>query len=85
MSSLQPRSLSNGNTHGVPSSTDVVDDASIRPSITRINIDGAFIVDDGSATPEVTEGDGSIHDSNDIRLPHHTAVVSHVAIDVWQA
>jgi type II pantothenate kinase len=59
------------------------------PGSVRINVKGAFIVDnEGSSTPSSTtssNGRGSPshgHDTKDIRLPNHTAVVSHIAIDV---
>ena len=66
------------------SSTYAIDDTITRPGTVSINVEGAFIVDEGNVTPDVVERDGSVHDSRDIRLPHHTAVVSHVAVDVRQ-
>ena len=61
----------------------VTDDAIPRPRSVKINVTGAFITDEGTVTPLlVDETRGAVHDSRDIRLPHHTAVVSHVAIDV---
>lgn len=48
----------------------------------KINVEGAFIVDDEIAD---RNGVGSEHvhwEHKDIRLPHHTDVVSHVAVDV---
>ena len=59
-----------------------IDDAIARPGAVRINVQGAFIVDDEALTPETTGDDGSVHDNRVIRLPHHTAMVSHIAIDV---
>lgn len=52
------------------------------PASVTINVEGAFIVDE--VAPQ-TNGDASefVHyEHKDIRLPHHTAVVSHVAVDV---
>ena len=47
----------------------------------KINVEGAFIVDDSDKDTElVTE---HVHwERKDIRLPYHTDVVSHVAVDV---
>jgi len=57
------------------------------PGSVRINVKGAFIVDQGSTTPASSSGRGSPnhHETKDIRLPNHTAVVSHIAIDVCSA
>ena len=55
------------------------------PSDVKINVEGAFIVDDESPCSESkngTAGEGVYFENKDIRLPHHTAVVSHVAVDV---
>ncbi|KAK1758644.1 fumble-domain-containing protein [Echria macrotheca] len=54
------------------------------PGSVRINVKGAFIVDQGSTTPNSSNGRGSPihHETKDIRLPNHTAVVSHIAIDI---
>ena len=55
------------------------------PSDVKINVRGAFIVDDESPYSEVTNGtdtEGVYFENKDIRLPHHTGVVSHVAVDV---
>lgn len=50
------------------------------PGSVRINVQGAFIVDEES---DLQSGSGGRHhDTKDIRLPNHTAVVSHVAVDV---
>ena len=53
------------------------------PGSVKINVQGAFIVDQESATP-ANGGRGSPdgHQTKDIRLPNHTAVVSHLAVDV---
>ena len=75
-------STSAANLDHVEESTFSSDEKITRPGVVRINVTGAFIVDDGAATPQVMEDDGAVHDTGDIRLPHHTAVVSHVAVDV---
>ena len=65
----------------VKAESTAIDNTITRPGAVRINVQGAFIADDGTVTPQVSEDDGAVHDSRDIRLPHHTAVVSHVAVD----
>lgn len=56
------------------------------PGSVRINVQGAFIVDgtEQPATPAngYANTNGSYHEGKDIRLPNHTAVVSHIAVDV---
>jgi type II pantothenate kinase len=60
------------------------------PGDVRINVKGAFIVDeeeDNTAEAKTPPGvafddNGYQHDSKDIRLPNHKAVVSHMAVDV---
>lgn len=61
----------------------------MHPGDVRINVKGAFIVDATSplGTPPPSEGfdvDGEEYqqDPKGIRLPHHKAVVSHIAVDV---
>lgn len=52
-----------------------------RPASVKINVEGAFIVNDET----VTRNGGSEFvkwEQKDIRLPHHTDVVSHIAVDV---
>lgn len=51
------------------------------PGSVKINVEGAFIVED---EPRLTNGnsEGVHYERKDIRLPHHTGVVSHVAVDV---
>lgn len=79
-----------------------IDTALSHPGSVRINVKGAFIVDQEGATPpspsingengaginSVGNGNGraspSNHETKDIRLPNHTAVVSHIAVDVCQ-
>ena len=52
------------------------------PGSVKINVKGAFIVDDEPSTKDGDEGDGVHYERKDIRLPNHTGVVSHVAVDV---
>jgi type II pantothenate kinase len=62
-----------------------IDETLSHPGSVRINVKGAFIVDQDTATPTTPDGrSGSPgrHETKDIRLPNHTAVVSHIAIDV---
>lgn len=73
-------------------STDEIDSTITRPGSVKINFKGAFIVDPDTATPATGNGNGggngngrqspTHHETSDIRLPNHTAVVSHIAIDV---
>lgn len=81
-------------------------DAILNPGTIKINVQGAFIVDDDAPTPcrvasrspdgAASNTNGSTsrvngerdeyftyqHDTSDIRLPNHTAIVSHIAVDV---
>ena len=52
------------------------------PAAVKINVEGAFIVDDEINGKNGAGEDGVHYEHKDIRLPHHTAVVSHVAVDV---
>ncbi|KAF9739946.1 hypothetical protein PMIN06_008851 [Paraphaeosphaeria minitans] len=56
-----------------------IHDTILHPGNVRINVQGAFIVSDEPTTPR---SDDYEHDPRDIRLPNHTAVVSHVAVDI---
>lgn len=51
----------------------------LNPGPVRINVQGAFIVDEESDSPNAN---GDNHGTRDIRLPNHTTTVSHVAVDV---
>lgn len=57
------------------------------PGAIKINVQGAFTVDDDSISPILAaENDiGYKHDTKDIRLPNHTVAVSHIAVDVRRA
>ena len=68
-------------------STDEVESTINRPGSVMINVQGAFIVETDTSTPvRSVNDDGRVspsgHETSDIRLPNHNAVVSHVAIDV---
>lgn len=52
------------------------------PGTVKINVKGAFIVDDEPRSKSPVNTDGVHYESKDIRLPHHKGVVSHVAVDV---
>lgn len=69
--------------HGRPRRTTVqsdIEDTIQHPGSVRINVQGAFIVDEEQ--PETPQSEDYEHDPHDIRLPNHTSVVSHVAVDV---
>ena len=66
----------------VPSEDNVLRRMPTLAASVKINVEGAFIVEDEveKEEPIVTE---HVHwERKDIRLPHHTDVVSHVAVDV---
>lgn len=72
--------------HRATTSTAEIDSTISHPGSVRINVKGAFIVD-GTEQPTTpangyTSANGSYHEGKDIRLPNHTAVVSHIAVDV---
>ncbi|KAF3482268.1 uncharacterized protein GIQ15_05027 [Arthroderma uncinatum] len=51
------------------------------PGSVKINVKGAFILDE-LAEHRRDDADGVHYEHKDIRLPHHTDVVSHVAVDI---
>lgn len=61
-----------------------IDSTINHPGSVKINVKGAFIVDQEVASPSsvLATANGGSHDTKDIRLPNHTAVVSHIAVDV---
>lgn len=62
-----------------------IDSTINHPGSVKINVKGAFIVDQGSSSPTAYNLNGRAspdHQTKDIRLPNHTAVVSHIAVDV---
>lgn len=77
-------------TPGTVTSTEEIHSTIIKPGSVKINVKGAFIVDPDTATPARTtnsvsqngRGSPTHHETSDIRLPNHTAVVSHIAVDV---
>lgn len=68
--------------HSAKLSSDRIEEAITNPGAVKINVKGAFIVEDESPTRSPVEGEGIHYERKDIRLPHHTGVVSHVAVDV---
>lgn len=60
-----------------------IDSTIIHPGSVKINVTGAFIVDQDSVSPKELNVNERNYDTKDIRLPNHTAVVSHIAVDVW--
>lgn len=71
-------------------STEEIDNTITRPGSVKINVTGAFIVDPDTSTPASNGTNANANgrlspthpETSDIRLPNHTAVVSHIAIDV---
>lgn len=64
--------------------TTEIDSTIVRPGSVRINVKGAFIVGTPEGSPTgngVSPQGSSSHETKDIRLPNHTAVVSHIAVD----
>jgi type II pantothenate kinase len=71
---------------GVPRPRTNTDTAEIDSTIThpgsvKINVQGAFIVDQEASPTSASSPNGGSYDTKDIRLPNHTAVVSHIAVD----
>ncbi|RFU33512.1 hypothetical protein B7463_g2803, partial [Scytalidium lignicola] len=52
-----------------------IDDTISHPGSVKINVKGAFIVDQGSTTPNGAGTNIRGYDTKDIRLPNHTAVI----------
>jgi hypothetical protein len=71
-STKRPRTFTN---------TAEIDSTIIHPGSVKINVQGAFIVDQEAITPNGAGPNGGSYDTKDIRLPNHTAVVSHIAVD----
>lgn len=59
-----------------------LEDAISNPGSVKINVEGAFILDEDSSSKSPIESEGVHYENKDIRLPHHTGLVSHVAVDV---
>jgi hypothetical protein len=82
-SRAQPADISSSPAFGRPRRTTVqsdIQEAILHPGNVRINVQGAFIVDEEQ--PGTPQSEDYEHDPKDIRLPNHTAVVSHIALDV---
>ncbi|KAH8732547.1 pantothenate kinase 4 [Phaeosphaeriaceae sp. PMI808] len=82
-SRAQPADISSSPSLGRPRRTTVqsdIQEAILHPGNVRINVQGAFIVDEEQ--PGTPQSEDYEHDPQDIRLPNHTAVVSHIAVDV---
>ncbi|KKA27956.1 hypothetical protein TD95_001213 [Thielaviopsis punctulata] len=62
--------------------TQKIDTTITRPGAVRINVQGAFIVDSADPKSPSNGSSPSRRETSDIRLPNHTAVVSHIAIDI---
>jgi len=77
-----PAAPTSSTTPRVQTSTTEIDSTIIHPGSVRINVKGAFIVDQDSASPSGTPASRPSYGTKDIRLPYHTAVVSHIAVDV---
>ena len=60
----------------------LLDETILAPGAVKINVQGAFIVDALEPQRDNQSDDGAQNDTKGIRLPHHTAVVSHVALDI---
>ncbi|KUI61917.1 hypothetical protein VP1G_09077 [Cytospora mali] len=65
-----------------------IDSTIIHPGSVKINVQGAFIVEQESRSPGAHSFNGRSgspdyhYQTKDIRLPNHTAVVSHIAVDI---
>ncbi|KAA8645788.1 hypothetical protein EYZ11_006749 [Aspergillus tanneri] len=65
-----------------PSRTVRLDRTISHPGAVKINVKGAFIVDEDPRSKSPVRTDGIHYEGHDIRLPHHTGLVSHVAVDI---
>ena len=68
--------------HNPSSRATRLEKAITNPGTVKINVKGAFIVDEDPRSKSPVRLDGVHYEGHDIRLPHHTGVVSHVAVDV---
>ncbi|KAL3418062.1 pantothenate kinase [Phlyctema vagabunda] len=62
-----------------------IDSTIIHPGSVKINVKGAFIIDnneESNSPTRILQNNGGSYDTKDIRLPNHTAVVSHIAVDI---
>ena len=60
----------------------LLEKAITNPGAVKINVEGAFIVDEDPRSKSPVRTEGVHYEGSDIRLPHHTGLVSHVAVDV---
>ncbi|KAF9889872.1 hypothetical protein FE257_006962 [Aspergillus nanangensis] len=65
-----------------PSRAARLEQAISNPGAVKINVKGAFIVDEDPRSKSPVRTDGVHYEGHDIRLPHHTGLVSHVAVDI---
>lgn len=63
-------------------SNSLLNDTILSPPAVNINVQGAFIADQVASYTGSQPDHGAQHDTRDIRLPNHKAVVSHVALDI---
>ncbi|KAL1995710.1 hypothetical protein VTN49DRAFT_1897 [Thermomyces lanuginosus] len=75
-------SASHSHSATAASSAARLEDTISNPGTVKINVDGAFIVENEPSTPDSVEENGVRYERKDIRLPHHTSVVSHIAVDL---
>ncbi|KAF7587757.1 hypothetical protein BBP40_006802 [Aspergillus hancockii] len=68
--------------HNSSSRATRLEKAITNPGTVKINVKGAFIVDEDPRSKSPVRLDGVHYEGHDIRLPHHTGVVSHVAVDI---
>ncbi|KAH8426587.1 pantothenate kinase [Aspergillus melleus] len=59
-----------------------LDRAIFNPGAVKINVKGAFIVDEDPRSKSPVRTDGVHYEGHDIRLPQHNGLVSHVAVDI---
>ncbi|KAI9733412.1 MAG: hypothetical protein M1834_003496 [Cirrosporium novae-zelandiae] len=80
---LRPAGDERGNSEG-SAKFRRLDKAISHPGSVKINVEGAFIVDEdsGGEQESPTEENGIHYENKDIRLPFHDKVVSHVAVDI---
>lgn len=58
-----------------------IEETIAHPGTVLINVQGAFIVPEDQE-PTTPQSEDYEHDPRDIRLPNHTSIVSHVAVDI---
>lgn len=73
---------SNSHSNSMASRATRLEQAISNPGAVKINVKGAFIVDEDPRSKSPVRTDGVHYEGHDIRLPHHTGLVSHVAVDI---